>query len=95
MVPAANFTIVEDVMRHSEFVCLLNTLAVDYRQVQHRGRDTKDMCFRIKVTPDGGDRAAAQFDIPKFKAELFAAELEAAAVLIRAKLHHAPGEVVT
>jgi hypothetical protein len=69
-------------MNTPEPLCDLRMIKADYRLVSHKDRDP-DHCFHIKVIPQ---RQEIQFDIPEENGELFAAELEALAAIIKARV---------
>lgn len=69
-------------MTASEPLCDLQMIKADYRLVSHNDRKP-DHCFRIRVLPDQGEM---QFDVPELSGELFAAELEALAAIIRSRV---------
>ena len=65
-----------------EPLCDLEMIKADYRLVSHRDRKP-DHFFRIRVIPD---KQEIQFDVPEKRGELFAAELEAVAAIIRSRV---------
>jgi hypothetical protein len=65
-----------------ELLCDLRMIKADYRSVRHKDRDP-DHCFRIRVIPE---KREMQFDISEANGELFAAELDALAAIIRARV---------
>ena len=69
-------------MTAPEPLCDLQMIKADYRLVSHSDRKP-DHCFRIRVLPDGHEM---QFDVPELSGELFAAELEALAAIIRSRV---------
>jgi len=69
-------------MSTPEPLCDLRMIKADYRLVSLKNQ-APDHCFRIRVTPQ---KQEVQFDIPEEDGELFAAELEALAEIIRARV---------
>ena len=69
-------------MSTTEPLCDLRMIKADYRLVSHKDREP-DHCFRIRVIPNNQEM---QFDIPERNGELFAAELEALAAIIRSRV---------
>ena len=69
-------------MTAPEPLCDLEMIKADYRLVSHKDRKS-DYCFRIRVSPN---KQEMQFDIPERRGELFAAELEALAAIIRSRV---------
>ena len=69
-------------MTAPEPLCDLKMIKADYRVVNHEGQ-TADYCFRIRVIPNGQD---LEFDVPEKEGEVFAAELEALAAIIRSRV---------
>jgi hypothetical protein len=69
-------------MTAPEPLCDLKMIKADYRVVSHEGQ-TSDYCFRIRVIPNGQD---LEFDVPEKEGEVFAAELEALAAIIRSRV---------
>ena len=69
-------------MNAPEPLCDLKMIKADYRLVSHKDREP-DYCFRIRVLPNKQDM---QFDVPEKIEELFAAELEALAAIIRSRV---------
>jgi hypothetical protein len=69
-------------MSTPEPLCDLKMIKADYRLVSHRDREP-DYCFRIRVIPHDQEM---QFDVPEKNGELFAAELEALAAIIRSRV---------
>ena len=65
-----------------ELLCDLRMIKADYRLVSHKDRDP-DHSFRIRIIPD---KLEMQFDISEENGELFAAELDALAAIIRARV---------
>ena len=65
-----------------ELLCDLRMIKADYRLVSHKDRDPGH-CFRIRVIPE---KLEMQFDISEENGELFAAELDALAAIIRARV---------
>jgi len=65
-----------------ELLCDLRMIKADYRLVSHKD-GSPDRCFRIRVIPENQEM---EFDISEQNGELFAAELEALATLIRARV---------
>jgi hypothetical protein len=65
-----------------ELLCDLRMIKADYRLVRHKDRDA-DHCFRIRVIPE---KLEIQFDVSEENGELFAAELDALAAIIRARV---------
>ena len=60
----------------------LEMIKADYRLVSRKDRKP-DHCFRIRVIPN---KQEMQFDVPERRGELFAAELEALAAIIRSRV---------
>jgi hypothetical protein len=69
-------------MSTTEPLCDLRMIKADYRLVSHKDRQP-DHCFRIRVIPD---KQEMQFDVAEKNGELFAAELEALAAIIRSRV---------
>lgn len=69
-------------MNAPEPLCDLKMIKADYRLVSHKDREP-DYCFRIRVLPN---KQEMQFDVPEKTGELFAAELEALAAIIRSRV---------
>ena len=69
-------------MNSPEPLCDLKMIKADYRLVSHKEREP-DYCFRIRVLPHNQEM---QFDVPEKSGELFAAELEALAAIIRSRV---------
>ena len=69
-------------MNAPEPLCDLKMIKADYRLVSHKDREP-DHCFRIRVLPHNQEM---QFDVPEKTGELFAAELEALAAIIRSRV---------
>ena len=69
-------------MTAPEPLCDLQMIKADYRLVSHKDRKP-DHCFRIRVILN---KQEMQFDVPEGKGELFAAELEALAAIIRSRV---------
>ena len=69
-------------MTAPEPLCDLKIVKADYRLVTHKDREP-DYCFRIRVI---AGKQEMQFDIPEKSGELFAAELEALAAIIRSRV---------
>ena len=69
-------------MTAPEPLCDLEMIKADYRLVSHKDRKP-DYCFRIRVIPK--NKQEMQFDLPERRGELFAAELEALAAIIRSR----------
>ena len=69
-------------MTAPEPLCDLEMIKADYRLVSHKDREP-DYCFRIRIIPN---KQEMQFDVPKGRGELFAAELEALAAIIRSRV---------
>jgi hypothetical protein len=66
-----------------ELICDLKLIKAEYRWIEHR--ETQPCYgFRIKLQPSG--HGTGQIDVDEEYAEQFAAEMEAVAALIRAKL---------
>jgi hypothetical protein len=66
-----------------ELICDLELMRAEYRWIEHR--ETQPCYgFRIKLQPSG--HGTGQIDVDEEYAEQFAAEIEAVAALIRAKL---------
>ena len=72
----------ETQMSAPEPLCDLQMIKADYRLVSRNDRKP-DHCFRIRVRSDGQEM---QFDVPELSGELFAAELEALAAIIRSRV---------
>ena len=69
-------------MTAPEPLCDLQMIKADYRLVSHKDRKP-DHCFRIRIIPN---KQEMQFDVPEGRGELFAAELEALAAIIRSRV---------
>jgi hypothetical protein len=69
-------------MNAPDFLCGLKMVKADYRLVSHKDSEP-DYCFRIRVLHDNQEM---QFDIPEKDGELFAAELEVLAAIIRSRV---------
>lgn len=69
-------------MNTAEPLCDLRMIKADYRMVEEAGR-ASHRCFRITVVPDAQQ---VQFDVTEDNGELFAAELEALAAIIRSRV---------
>ena len=69
-------------MNAPEPLCDLKMIKADFRLVSHKDREP-DRCFRIRVVPHSQEM---QFDIPEKSAELFAAELDVLAAIIRSRV---------
>jgi hypothetical protein len=69
-------------MTAPEPLCDLEMIKADYRLVSHKDRKP-DHCFRIRVIPN---KQEMQFDVSERRGELFAAELEALAAIIRSRV---------
>jgi hypothetical protein len=69
-------------MTAPEPLCDLKMIKADYRSVSHKDREP-DHCFRIRVMPG---QQEMQFDVAERDGELFAAELEALAAIIRSRV---------
>jgi hypothetical protein len=69
-------------MSAPEPLCDLKMIKADYRLVSHKDREP-DHCFRIRVMPN---KQEMQFDVPEKNGELFAAELETLAAIIRSRV---------
>ena len=69
-------------MNTPELLCDLRMIKADYRSVGHKDRDPEH-CFHIRVIPE---KQEIQFDISEENGELFAAELEALAAIIKARV---------
>jgi len=69
-------------MNTPELLCDLRMIKADYRLVNQKDRGP-DRCFHIRVIPE---KQEMQFDIPEENGELFAAELEALAAIIRSRV---------
>ena len=69
-------------MTAPEPLCDLEMIKADYRLVSRKDRKP-DHCFRIRVIPN---KQEMQFDVPERRGELFAAELEALAAIIRSRV---------
>ncbi len=65
-----------------ENICDLPMVKADYRWIEHRARPA---CNGFRIKFDGG-----QIDVDEASANQFAAEIEALAALIRARLLRAP-----
>jgi hypothetical protein len=68
-------------MSAPEPLCDLKMIKADYRLVSQNHKP--DHCFRIRVIPN---KQEMQFDVPEKNGELFAAELEALAAIIRSRV---------
>jgi hypothetical protein len=69
-------------MTAPEPLCDLEMIKADYGLVSHKDRK-RDYCFRIRIIPN---KQEMQFDVPEGRGELFAAELEALAAIIRSRV---------
>ena len=69
-------------MSTPEVLCDLRMIKADYRSAGQNDRNSGH-CFQITVIPD---RQEVKFAIPEEDGELFAAELEALAAIIRARV---------
>lgn len=65
-----------------ELLCDLRIIKADYRLVSRKDRGP-ERCFRIRVIPE---KQELEFDISQDNGELFAAELEALAAIIRSRV---------
>jgi hypothetical protein len=65
-----------------EPLCDLRMIKADYRLVTDKD-GSSDHCFRIRVVQN---KQEMQFDVPEKSGELFAAELEALAAIIRSRV---------
>jgi hypothetical protein len=65
-----------------EPLCDLEMIKADYRLVSAKNGES-DHCFRIRVTSRNQE---IQFDVPEKDGELFAAELEALAAIVRSRV---------
>ena len=69
-------------MSTTEPLCDLEMIKADYRVVSP-SEGKADHYFRIRIIPR---KQEVQFDIPETEGELFAAELEALAAIIRSRV---------
>jgi hypothetical protein len=69
-------------MSTPEVLCDLRMIKADYRSVGQNDR-TSGHCFQIRVIPE---KQEVKFDISEENGELFAAELDALAAIIRARV---------
>jgi hypothetical protein len=69
-------------MTAPEPLCDLEMIKADYRLVSHKDRKP-EYCFCIRVV---ANKQEMQFDVPERRGELFAAELEALAAIIRSRV---------
>jgi hypothetical protein len=69
-------------MTAPEPLCDVQMIKADYRLISHKDREP-DYRFRIRVIPN---KQEMQFDVPERRRELFAAELESLATIIRSRV---------
>ena len=70
-------------MSTPEVLCNMRMIKADYRSVRQNAQSSDHRCFQITVIPE---KQEVKFDISEENGELFAAELDALAAIIRARV---------